>query len=111
MLLGAEAAATRVEAREGEARQGDGQASREERGPGIAPANTRAPVTPAAPHVNVSSTTVLSDKHVRSGGTPVFAKMLDAVKANPSRFAIAAAGASLFILTKGARRDHAVRRF
>ncbi|WP_268811247.1 hypothetical protein [Caballeronia arvi] len=41
----------------------------------------------------------------------MFAKMLDAVKANPSRFAIAAAGASLFILTKSARHGHAVRRF
>lgn len=96
MLLGAEAAATRVEAREGEAREGDGQASREERGPRItqasAPANTRAPVTPGAAHVNVSTATVLSDKHVRSGGTPVFAKMLDAVRANASRFANAAAG-------------------
>jgi membrane protein len=114
MLLGAEAAATRVEAREGEAGESEAQASNGERTPRAAPmnlpANTRAQAAPVAAHAIVSACAVHSEHRVARTGLPVIAKVLDAVKANPSRFAIAAAGASLFVFTKGAHRHHTGRR-
>jgi membrane protein len=114
MLLGAEAAATRVEAREGEAGESEGKASNGERTPRAAPmnlpANTRAQAAPVAAHAIVSASAVHSEHRVARTGLPVIAKVLDAVKANPSRFAIAAAGASLFVFTKGAHRHHTGRR-
>jgi membrane protein len=119
MLLGAEAAATRVEAREGEvregkARDGEAQASREERVPRTAPinvpANARAQGVPVAAHAIASAPAVQAGRRVAPIELPVIAKVLDAVKENPRRFAIAAAGATLFVFTKGADRHHAGRR-
>ncbi|MCE4547565.1 MULTISPECIES: YihY/virulence factor BrkB family protein [unclassified Caballeronia] len=119
MLLGAEAAATRVEAREGEvrdgkARDGGARTSREEHTPRAAPqsvpANTRAPISHVAAPVIVSAPVVQSDCRVAPSGSSVVARVLNVVKANPSRFAIAAAGASLFVFTKGTHGHHPGKR-
>ncbi|AET94868.1 ribonuclease BN (plasmid) [Burkholderia sp. YI23] len=119
VLLGAEAAATRVEAREGdvrkgEARDGEAQASREERAPRAAPINVlakaRAQAEAVAAHAIVSAPAVQAGRRVAPIGSPVITKVLDAVRENPRRFAIAAAGATLFVFTKGAHRHHTGRR-
>ncbi|GJH12806.1 YihY/virulence factor BrkB family protein [Caballeronia novacaledonica] len=119
MLVGAEAAATRVEAREGdvrkgEARDGEAQASREQRAPRAAPinvpANARAQGTPAVAHAIVSAPAVQAGWRVAPIVLPGIAKLIDAVKANPRRFAIAAAGASLFMITMGTHHDDTRRR-
>ncbi|SAK99840.1 putative ribonuclease BN [Caballeronia pedi] len=108
MLLGAEAAATRVEAREGEVRDGkarDGEArtSREEHTLRAAPQNVPANAIVSAPAAQ-------PDYRVAPSGSSAIARVLDVVKANPSRFAIAAAGASLFVFTKIAHRHYIDRR-
>ncbi|MBC8642717.1 YihY/virulence factor BrkB family protein [Caballeronia sp. EK] len=119
ILLGAEAAATRVEAREGGVRQGEAtdgeaQASREERAPRAAPmkvpADARAHAALIAAHAIVSTPAVQAGPRVAPIGSRVIAKAIDAVKANPRRFAIAAAGASLFMFMKGAHPDDTRRR-
>lgn len=116
MLLGAEAAATRLEAREGEvregeARDGEAQASREERAPRAAPINAPANAhmqgAPVATHAIAPAPAVQDTRSVGPIGSPVITKVFAAVKANPSRFALAAAGASLFMFTK---RDPTKRR-
>ncbi|SAK97767.1 putative ribonuclease BN [Caballeronia pedi] len=110
MLLGAEAAATRVEAREGKPDE-----SREAHEPHAAPMSvapsTHVQTAPVAAQVIVGASAMRSSQRVTPDGLPVMAKIFDAVRANPSRFAIAAAGATLFVFTKGARRHHAGRRY
>ncbi|KAK43769.1 YihY/virulence factor BrkB family protein [Caballeronia sp. LZ029] len=114
VLLGAEAAATRVEAREGDVRDGETQASREERAPRAAPinapANAHTQGAPAAEHAIAPARAVQDTRRIGPIGSPVITKVLDAVRENPRRFAIAAAGASLFVFTKGAHRHHTGRR-
>jgi membrane protein len=100
MLLGAEAAATRVEAREGKTDE-----SNEKREPHAAPA-TNVPAT-TRPQTAPAMQTRPS---VAPNGSPVIAKVIGAVKANPSRFAIAAAGATLFVFARGGHRHHTERR-
>ncbi|WP_250504458.1 MULTISPECIES: YihY/virulence factor BrkB family protein [unclassified Caballeronia] len=101
MLLGAEAAATRVEAREGKTDE-----SNEKREPHAAPA-TNVPAT-TRPQTAPAMQTRPS---VAPNGSPVIAKVIGAVKANPSRFAIAAAGATLFVFARGGHRHHTERRY
>lgn len=105
MLLGAEAAATRVEAR------GEAPVRTEDAADAKAPAVSDAakPVPMPAPVVSVTSVARVRQVERRervpsSTWGQALAKGIDAVKANPSRIAIAAAGASLFVFTKGSRR-------
>ncbi|WP_250454371.1 YihY/virulence factor BrkB family protein [Caballeronia sp. ATUFL_M2_KS44] len=104
VLLGAEAAATRVEARGEAPVRADAEDAN-------APAASDAagPVPMPAPVVSVTSVPRVRQIERRervpsSTWAQALAKGIDAVKANPSRIAIAAAGASLFVFTKGSRR-------
>ncbi|CAL8480565.1 YihY/virulence factor BrkB family protein [Caballeronia sp. S22] len=101
MLLGAEAAATRVEAREGKTDE-----SREKHASHAAPttnvpANTRPQIAPA----------MQTSQRVSPNGSPGIAEVIRAVRANPCRFAVAAAGATLFVFVRGAHRHHPERHY
>ncbi|WP_404980236.1 MULTISPECIES: YihY/virulence factor BrkB family protein [unclassified Caballeronia] len=108
VLLGAEAAATRVEAREGKAS--------EHEAPATADKGARAMPTPAPvmrvehlddvkPAAQIEPVIVpRSSSSSSSSWAQTVAKGVATLKANPSRIAIAAAGAGLFVFTKGSRR-------
>ncbi|SAL88372.1 putative ribonuclease BN [Caballeronia arvi] len=104
LLLGAEAAASRVEVREG----------RDQHAPEASKA--RAPKGAQAPAVLAVNDAIAPAPPVRlveSGATiwtRLFANGVNVVKANPSRFAIAAAGAGLFIFTRGSHRSPVKKR-
>jgi membrane protein len=99
LLLGAEAAASRVEAREGGAEREPEPSS------DAMPAKpTRAQVIPAANDAVVPAPVMRSVEPGGSMWTQLLAKGINAVKANPSRFAIAAAGAGLFVFTRSTHR-------
>jgi membrane protein len=74
------------------------------------PADARAHAALIAAHAIVSTPAVQAGPRVAPIGSRVIAKAIDAVKANPRRFAIAAAGASLFMFMKGAHPDDTRRR-
>ncbi|WP_053572278.1 YihY/virulence factor BrkB family protein [Caballeronia cordobensis] len=112
LLLGAEAAASRLEQREGAT----------ERAPDASQATQQTPAPPhaiiaandgsasARPNVTVCTPerapAPVARRALERGGTTwtrLLAKGISAAKANPSRVAIAAAGAGLFVLTK---RNH-----
>nr|WP_244818450.1 YihY/virulence factor BrkB family protein [Caballeronia sp. Lep1P3] len=119
LLLGAEAAATRVEAREGKAGpQADAKAADAPMMP--TPATARASNAPAAASVEhveavepVERIVIAAPTVTRPATNPssawasAVAKGVDTLKATPVRLAIAAAGASLFVFTKGSRRTDA----
>jgi membrane protein len=104
LLLGAEAAATRLEEREGSAGHAPETSSTQPR---------KAARVDPVPAANDALAPALVVRSGNAGGTMwsrLLANSVDAVKANPSRFAIAAAGAGLFIFTKGSHRSSARKR-
>ncbi|WP_250536697.1 YihY/virulence factor BrkB family protein [Caballeronia sp. AZ10_KS36] len=128
LLLGAEAAAARAEAREGkpakESSAADQPGAPAMPAPGTGASNhgsrdgvqgaPHAPVLASAAHAQpvapaplppVPSVTPSASGSTRtSPWANAVAKGVDTVKANPIRLAIAAAGASLFVFTKGSSR-------
>jgi membrane protein len=112
LLLGAEAAASRAEQREGKPEPKEAaDASHAPAMPAPAREVVHAPVVASVEHREpvVVEPAPLPPRSVRTkaGSSPwavVVAKGVDTVKANPVRLAIAAAGASLFVFTKGSGR-------
>jgi len=112
LLLGAEAAASRAEQREGKPEPKEAaDASHAPAMPAPAREVDHAPVVASVEHREpvVVEPAPLPPRSVRTnaGSSPwavVVAKGVDTVKANPVRLAIAAAGASLFVFTKGPGR-------
>jgi membrane protein len=111
LLLGAEAAASRIEERQGDARpqeQAHGQTA-------SASAVLRRPsdeTVQAAPVARIpqigKNTTMLRGDAAPSGSSAhqtTLSRLLQTLKANPARLAIAAVGAGLFVLTKKAASD------
>ncbi|MDR5763184.1 YihY/virulence factor BrkB family protein [Caballeronia sp. LZ035] len=118
LLLGAEAAATRVEAREGEQRPAP------ESPEALPPNGGQVPAGPAADDATVHApppapvrvpvpVAVPVPRAMEPGATiwtRLLARSISVVKANPSRFAIAAAGAGFFVFTRGTHRPAARKR-
>nr|WP_236572575.1 YihY/virulence factor BrkB family protein [Burkholderia sp. 8Y] len=126
LLLGAEAAAARVEAREGQPVKsssasdapgapampapGTGASSHADAPRGGVHDAPHAPVLASAAHAQPVAPAPLPPVPPSTSGTRsspwanAVSKGVDTVKANPIRLAIAAAGASLFVFTKGSSR-------
>jgi membrane protein len=110
MLFGAEAAASRLEAREGApVREAEASKPMPSKGaPARAPmrADEVKATAPAARPVR----SVPSVPSGATGPSRLWARGVNAMKANPSRFAIAAAGAGLFVLARNSHRPPARKR-
>ena len=109
VLLGAEAAATRVEVREGSGAANAGAAD----APSVADKGNSAMPMPApvvrVEHLDDVTPAPLDERVIATPSSSwalAVAKGMDALKSNPSRIAIAAAGAGLFLFTKGSQRTH-----
>ncbi|MFM0048391.1 YihY/virulence factor BrkB family protein [Caballeronia grimmiae] len=109
VLLGAEAAATRVEVREGGGAASAGTAN----APSVSDKGNSAMPMPApvvrVEHLDDVTPAPLDERVIATPSSSwalALARGMDALKSNPSRIAIAAAGAGLFLFTKGSQRTH-----